>query len=101
MLMLPTVTVVVLPAMSLAVTVGSSTQVALVVAPTLVFFGFLLGQDMDLLFSQFEIVGIVMAVFLTKQIIIDGQSNWLEGLMLIAVYAMLGFGFFHLPSPAS
>jgi Ca2+:H+ antiporter len=83
--------------LSLGVTVGSSIQVALVVAPVLVFFSYLLGQDMNLLFSRFEIVAIVMAVFVTRQLTSDGQSNWLEGLMLVAVYLMLGFGFFYLP----
>jgi Ca2+:H+ antiporter len=84
--------------LSLGITVGSSIQVALIVAPVLVFFGYALGQDMDLLFNQFEIVAIVLTVVLTRQLIDDGQSNWLEGLMLVAVYLMLGFGFFYLPA---
>lgn len=84
--------------LSLGVTVGSSIQVALVVAPVLVFCGALLGQDMDLLFTRFEIVAIILGVLLTRQLIVDGQSNWLEGLMLVAVYLMLGFGFYNLPA---
>jgi Ca2+:H+ antiporter len=83
---------------SLGVTVGSSIQVALVVAPVLVFCGYLLGQDMDLLFTRFEIVAIILGVLLTRHLTVDGQSNWLEGLMLVAVYLMLGFGFFYLPA---
>lgn len=86
--------------LSLGVTVGSSVQVALVVAPVLVFSGLLLGQEMDLLFSGFEIVAIVLAVLVTRHLIFDGQSNWLEGLMLVAVYLMLGFGFYYLPAGA-
>jgi Ca2+:H+ antiporter len=84
--------------LSLGVTVGSSIQVALVVAPVLVFFGYLLGQEMDLLFTRFEIVALILSVLLTRQLIFDGQSTWLEGLMLVAVYLMLGIGFFYLPA---
>jgi Ca2+:H+ antiporter len=83
--------------LSLGVTVGSSVQVALVVAPVLVFSGFFLGQPMDLLFNQFEILAILLGVFIVRALIFDGQSNWLEGLMLVAVYLMLGIGFFYLP----
>jgi Ca2+:H+ antiporter len=86
--------------LSLGVTVGSSIQVALVVAPVLVFFGVVLGRDMDLLFTRFEIVAIVLAVLLTRHLTNDGESNWLEGLMLVAVYLMLGFGFYYLPAGA-
>jgi Ca2+:H+ antiporter len=84
--------------LSLGITVGSSIQVALIVAPVLVFFSYALGQKMDLLFTQFEIVAIVITVVLTRQLTSDGQSNWLEGLMLVAVYLILGFGFFYLPA---
>jgi Ca2+:H+ antiporter len=87
--------------LTLGVTVGSSIQVALVVAPVLVFFGYLLGRDMDLLFTRFEIVAIVIAVLLTRVLTVDGRSDWLEGLMLVAVYLMLGFGFFYLPPGAA
>jgi Ca2+:H+ antiporter len=83
---------------SLGITVGSSIQVALIVAPVLVFSGYALGQDMDLIFNTYEIVAIILTVVLTRQLIEDGQSNWLEGLMLVAVYLMLGFGFFYLPA---
>jgi Ca2+:H+ antiporter len=83
--------------LSIGVTVGASTQVALLVAPVLVFFGFIMRQHMNLVFSQFELVAIVLAVLVTRLLIADGKSNWLEGLMLVAVYLMLGFGFFYAP----
>jgi Ca2+:H+ antiporter len=83
--------------LAIGVTVGASLQVALVVAPILVFFGFLLHQPMDLNFSTFEVVAIALAVFVTRNLTIDGESNWLEGLMLLALYFMLGVGFFYLP----
>jgi Ca2+:H+ antiporter len=83
--------------LALGVTVGASIQVALVVAPVLVFFGYILHQPMDLLFSPFEVVAIALAVYVTRNLTIDGESNWLEGLMLLALYFMLGFGFYYLP----
>jgi Ca2+:H+ antiporter len=84
--------------LAIGVTVGASTQVALLVAPALVFLGSLLGQDMNLVFSGFELVAIVMAVLVSRILIFDGSSNWLEGLMLVAVYLMLGVGFFYAPA---
>ena len=88
--------------LSLGVTVGASIQVALVVAPVMVFAGALLGKPMDLVFSRFEIVAVGLSVLVSKQLIGNGRSNWLEGVMLVGVYAMLGIGFFYLPaSPGS
>ena len=84
--------------LSLGVTVGASIQVALVVAPALVFLGAVIGQPMDLVFSRFEIVAIGLTVILARQLIGNGASNWLEGLMLVGVYVMLGIGFFYLPA---
>ncbi len=86
--------------LSLGLTMGASLQVALVVAPLLVFFGYALGQDMDLLFTKFEIVAIIFAVLITRHLTMDGQSTWLEGLMLVAIYVMLGIGFYNLPPEA-
>ncbi len=84
--------------LSLGITVGASLQVALVVAPVLVFSAILLGQPMDLVFGRFEIVAVGLAVVITRPLIDDGQSTWLDGLMLIGVYLMLGIGFFYLPA---
>ena len=84
--------------LAIGITVGASTQVALLVAPILVFAGFFLGQDMNLLFTPYEMWAVVLAVFITRTLIYDGESTWLEGLMLIAIYFMLGIGFFHLPA---
>ena len=87
--------------LAIGVTVGASIQVALVVAPILVFAGYFMGQDMNLLFTRYEMWAVVLAVFITRTLIYDGESTWLEGLMLIAIYLMLGFGFFHLPPAAA
>jgi Ca2+:H+ antiporter len=85
--------------LAIGVTVGASLQVALVVAPVLVFAGALMNtkETMDLLFSGFEVATITLAVYITRNLTVDGESNWLEGLMLLAVYLMLGIGFFFLP----
>ncbi|QEH34794.1 Putative cation exchanger YfkE [Aquisphaera giovannonii] len=83
--------------LTLGVTVGASLQVALFVAPVLVFVAVLMRQPMDLVFTRFEIVAVVLSVVLARQLIGNGKSNWLEGLMLVGVYVMLGIGFFYLP----
>jgi Ca2+:H+ antiporter len=87
--------------LAIGITVGASTQVALLVAPILVFAGVFMGQDMNLLFTRYEMWAVVLAVFITRLLIYDGESTWLEGLMLIAIYLMLGVGFFHLPASAT
>ena len=71
----------------------SSKQIALFVAPVLVFTGAILGVPMDLAFSQLEVVAVALAVIATALIALDGQSHWLEGAFLLAVYAVLAIGF--------
>ena len=63
-------------------------------APVLVFAGYLMGKPMDLHFTAFEIVAIVLAVTIVSRQTSDGESHWMEGVMLIAVYLMLAIGFF-------
>jgi Ca2+:H+ antiporter len=84
--------------LSFGIAVGASTQVALFVAPVLVFAGYLMGQPMDLHFTAFEIVAIVLAVSTVNNLTSDGESHWMEGVMLMAVYLMLAIGFFFLPA---
>lgn len=83
--------------LSLGITVGGSAQVALMVAPLLVFFGAAIGQDMNLLFSQFELVAIVLTVYAIINILHVGSVRWGAGGFLIAVYIILGIGFFYAP----
>jgi Ca2+:H+ antiporter len=83
--------------LSVGVTVGASTQVGLLVAPVLVFLGMIMGQNMDLIFSPLELIAIVMAIYLTRNLTYDGESSWLEGLMLIGVYFMFGIAFLYQP----
>ena len=81
--------------LAMGTTVGAATQAALAVAPILVFAGMALGQPMNLLFSQFEIIALVLAVAVTGQFTRDGESTWIEGAMLIAVYVIFAIGFFY------
>ncbi len=75
---------------SMAITAGSSIQVALLVAPVLVLVSFPLGQRLDLLFKPLELVIFGLATFLFPLISLDGESTWLEGLLLLSCYLMVG-----------
>jgi Ca2+:H+ antiporter len=86
--------------LSLGIAVGSSLQIALFVAPVLVFFSYLFGHPMDLEFTLPEIVAVIVAVHLIFQINGDGETNWLEGVQLLSVYLILGILFFYLPERA-
>jgi Ca2+:H+ antiporter len=81
---------------AMAVAIGSSLQVALFVAPVLVFAGVLIGQPMDLVFVPLEVAAVGVAAFITAYIALDGESNWLEGALLLGVYAILAVSFFYL-----
>jgi Ca2+:H+ antiporter len=82
----------------LGIAIGSSIQVALFVAPLLVFISYLVGPTpMDLVFSPAEVMAIGLAVTITGQIAADGESNWLEGVQLLAVYIIFGIVFYYLP----
>ena len=74
----------------------SSKQIALFVAPVLVICGALLGVPMDLAFTPFEVAAVALAVLSTALFALDGETHWLDGAFLIAVYAVLGLGFFYL-----
>jgi Ca2+:H+ antiporter len=82
---------------SLGIAVGSSLQIALFVAPVLVFSSYLFGRPMDLEFTLPEVVAVIVAVQLIFQISGDGETNWLEGVQLLSVYLILGILFFYLP----
>lgn len=84
--------------LSVSVAMGSSLLVALLVAPVLVLVGQLIGQPMDLSFNLFEVVAITTAVAVANLISLDGRSNWLEGVLLLATYAVLGFAFYFNPA---
>jgi Ca2+:H+ antiporter len=82
--------------LSFSVALGSTMQIALFVAPLLVLAGSLLGQPMNFNFGPVELVAIAVSVLLVNSVTGDGRSNWLEGLLLLATYAILGIAFFFL-----
>ena len=80
------------------IAVGSSIQIALFVAPLLVFLSYVIGpRPMDLLFTPFEVMAVVLSAGIMALITHDGESHWMEGVQLLAVYAILGIAFFFLP----
>ena len=81
----------------MAVAYGSSLQVALFVGPVLVIVGALIGQPMDLVFHPLEVAAVGAAVGISALIAFDGESNWLEGVQLLSVYAILALVFYFLP----
>jgi Ca2+:H+ antiporter len=85
--------------LALGIAVGSSIQIALFVAPVLVLASYLVSpQPMDLVFTPAEVLAVVIGVAITGQIASDGESHWLEGAQLLAVYALLALIFFFLPA---
>jgi Ca2+:H+ antiporter len=83
--------------LAINIAVGSSLQVALLVAPVLVFISYGFGHPLDLVFTTFEIVAIALSVGVVNLIALDGESNWMEGVLLLAVYGILGLAFYALP----
>ncbi|MBI5879659.1 MAG: calcium/proton exchanger [Chloroflexi bacterium] len=80
--------------LALGVSMGSSMQVALFVAPLLVFISLLFGNPMTLAFNELELAALGVSVVIASLISLDGESNWLEGALLLIVYIILAFGFF-------
>jgi Ca2+:H+ antiporter len=81
---------------SLITSIGSATQVALFAVPVLIFFGLIVGHPVTLVFTPLEVVAVAVGVFIAGFIALDGRSNWVEGLQLISVYAILAIAFFFL-----
>jgi Ca2+:H+ antiporter len=80
--------------LAMGIAIGSSTQVALLVAPVLVLVALAMGTPMDLVFTPFEMVSLGMAVAIVSLISLDGETNWLEGAQLLTVYAILAVAFY-------
>jgi Ca2+:H+ antiporter len=80
--------------LSLQIAVGSAVQIAMFVVPILVFVSLFLGEDMNLVFTTFELASIVLAIMLTNLVIQDGESNWLEGAQLLSAYAIIAVAFY-------
>lgn len=84
--------------LSVEIAVSSSLQIALFVAPVLVFISLLFGNPLQLIFNQLELVALIAGVLITALVSEDGESNWLEGAELLAIYIILALVFFLLPS---
>lgn len=83
--------------LSVGIATSSSTQIALFVAPVLVFLSYLFSNPMDLAFEIFELVSIALSVIIVHMVSADGKSNWYEGVLLIMVYTIIAIGFFFHP----
>jgi Ca2+:H+ antiporter len=84
--------------LAMNIAIGSSIQIALFVAPFLVIASYFIGPGpMDLRFTGFEVLAVAVGVAVVNMVAQDGESNWLEGVLLLAVYLLLGIAFFFLP----
>lgn len=86
--------------LSTEIAISSSLQIALFVAPLLVFISLLMGSPLTLVFNLYELLALALAVLITAFVAIDGESNWLEGAALLAIYLILAISFFFLPTGA-
>jgi Ca2+:H+ antiporter len=84
--------------LALGIAVGSSQQIALFVAPVLVFVSYAVGEPLDLIFTPFEVAAVTMSVLIVGFVAMDGESHWMEGVMLVGVYIILAIAFFFLPA---
>lgn len=78
---------------AIEIALGSSLQIILFVAPVLIFLS-LLFTPMSIIFNPFELVALIASVIIANKVASDGQSNWLEGAQLMAVYFIIAAGFF-------
>ena len=83
--------------LSVEIAIASSLQIALFVAPLLVFISLIIGNPLTLIFNQLELVALIAGVLIAALVSEDGESNWLEGAELLAVYIILGLAFFLMP----
>jgi Ca2+:H+ antiporter len=80
--------------LSVEIAVSSSLQIALFVAPVLVFISLIFGNPLQLIFNELELVALIAGVIITAFVSEDGESNWLEGAVLLTIYLILALGFF-------
>jgi Ca2+:H+ antiporter len=83
--------------LSVEIAIASSLQIALFVAPLLVFISLLIGHPLTLVFNQLELIALIAGVLIAALVSSDGESNWLEGAELLALYIILGLTFFLMP----
>lgn len=85
--------------LAVGIATGSSTQIALFVAPVLVVTSWLIQRPMSLVFNAFEIAAVALAGIVVTVASLDGETNWFEGVQLVAVYLILAIAFFYVPAP--
>ena len=78
---------------AIEIAIGSSMQIILFVAPVLIFLS-LMFTPMTIIFNQFELIALIVSVLIANKVASDGESNWLEGAQLVAVYLIIAAGFF-------
>jgi Ca2+:H+ antiporter len=83
--------------LAFGIAVGSSLQIAMFVAPVLVFISYLFGTPLNLIFTPFEVAAVTLSVLIVGFVAMDGESHWMEGVMLVGVYLILAIAFFFLP----
>lgn len=83
--------------LAIGVAVGSSLQIAVFVTPFMVLVGWAIDVPMSLYFSTFETAILFVSMFITNLVILDGESNWLEGAMLLSTYLIVAVAFFYYP----
>jgi Ca2+:H+ antiporter len=83
--------------LSLQISIGSATQIVMFAAPLLVLVSLAFAQPMNLIFNLFELVAMVLSVVIVNFIVADGESNWFEGLQLLAGYIIMAIAFFFHP----
>ncbi|GAC1506559.1 MAG: calcium/proton exchanger [Candidatus Dormibacteraceae bacterium] len=84
---------------TIEIAVGSSTQIAMFVAPALVFISLLMGRPMDFVFTGFEVAIVGLASLIFTVTAHDGRSNWLEGLQLIGLYTVIAIAAYFVLNP--
>lgn len=86
--------------LTMNITVGSTIQIALLVAPVLVLVSYFMGKPMNLVFSNpLELIAVSAVAFIVNAIAQDGETTWFEGVLLLAVYILLGLAFFFITPP--
>src|SRR5437667_11888602 len=85
--------------LSVGIAIGSSLQIALFVAPVLIFLSYLFGRPMDLEFTMPEVVAVVVSVYILSQISSDGAPHWTQGIHPLPLHLLLAPSFLYLPDP--
>ncbi len=83
--------------LALQISVGSATQIAMLIAPALVIISIFIGKPMNLIFSTFQLIAIILSILVANVVVEDGESNWLEGVQLLTAYTIIAVAFFFHP----